>query len=132
MIINGVIILPVLFLLLYCFIQGIRENIRISREDKPCIKKSQHKHLYYKKINSHNTVPDGNFRRKGNCYDSDIECDSFEQAVYQNNTKEVIEYGFAITVIRPDKMEYAYMFSPRDTDVELDTFEQAVDWIKNY
>lgn len=52
--------------------------------------------------------------------------------IYQNNEKEIAEYGFNITVIHPDNMEYPYMNSPRDTDAECDTIKQAVSWIKNY
>ena len=35
MIINGVIMLPIAVLLLVCFVQQIRENIRVSCEDEP-------------------------------------------------------------------------------------------------
>ncbi len=53
--------------------------------------------------------------------------------IYQNNRKEIDEYGFAFTVIHPDNMEYAYMCTPSDSDIEgLDTLEQAIEWVKNY
>ena len=52
--------------------------------------------------------------------------------IYQNNSKEILEYGFEITILHPDNMEYPYLCSPRDTDMEMETIEQAVSWIKNY
>jgi len=52
--------------------------------------------------------------------------------IYQNNEKEQKEYGFKITVLHPDNMEYAYMCSPSDTDMEFETIGSAVEWIKNY
>jgi len=52
--------------------------------------------------------------------------------IYQNNVKEIEEYGFNITVLHPDNMEYAYMCTPADSDIELNTVEEAVEWIKNY
>lgn len=52
--------------------------------------------------------------------------------IYQNNAKEIEEYGFNITVLHPDNMEYAYMCSPSDSDMEFDTLEEAENWIKNY
>lgn len=52
--------------------------------------------------------------------------------IYQNNDKEIKEYGFNITVLHPDNMEYAYMCSPSDSDMEFDTVEAAEHWIKNY
>ena len=52
--------------------------------------------------------------------------------IYQNNAKEIEEYGFNITVLHPDNMEYAYMCTPADSDIELNTVEEAVEWIKNY
>lgn len=52
--------------------------------------------------------------------------------IYQNSQKEIDEYGFSITVIHPENMEYAYMNTPRDSDIDLDTVEQAVIWIENY
>lgn len=52
--------------------------------------------------------------------------------IYQNNDKEVKEYGFKFTVLHPDNMEYAYLCSPADTDMELDSLNAAIDWIKNY
>lgn len=52
--------------------------------------------------------------------------------IYQNNEKEVKEYGFNLTVLHPDNMEYSYLCSPRDSDMECDTLESAVDWIVNY
>jgi len=56
--------------------------------------------------------------------------------IYQNNKKEVEEYGFQITVLHPNNMECVAdsgnIFSPADTDMELDTIEDAETWIKNY
>ena len=52
--------------------------------------------------------------------------------IYQNNNKEIEEYGFNVTVLHPDSMEYAYMCSPSDSDMEFDTVEAAENWIKNY
>lgn len=52
--------------------------------------------------------------------------------IYQNNEREVAEFGFNITVLHPDNMETAYMCSPRDTDMEFDTIEAAEQWIRNY
>ena len=52
--------------------------------------------------------------------------------IYLNNKKEIEEYGFNVTVLHPDNMEYAYMCTPQDSDIELDTVEQAIEWIKNY
>ncbi|MPM26564.1 hypothetical protein SDC9_73068 [bioreactor metagenome] len=52
--------------------------------------------------------------------------------IYQNNIKEVKEYGFEITVLTPDNMEYAYMCSPSDTDMEFDSIEAAEHWIRHY
>lgn len=52
--------------------------------------------------------------------------------IYQNNKNEIEEYGFNITVIHPENMEYAYMCTPSDSDIECDTLEQAIEWIKNY
>lgn len=52
--------------------------------------------------------------------------------IYQNTPKEISEYGFAITVLHPDNMEYPYLCSPRDTDMEMETIDQAVSWIENY
>ncbi|WP_313152804.1 hypothetical protein [Lacrimispora sp.] len=52
--------------------------------------------------------------------------------IYQNNNKEIEEYGFNVTVLHPDNMEYAYMCSPSDSDMEFDTVEAAENWIKNY
>ena len=52
--------------------------------------------------------------------------------IYQNNKKEVEEYGFSITVLHPDNMEYAYLCSPSDSDMEFDTVDAAIDWIKHY
>lgn len=52
--------------------------------------------------------------------------------IYQNNAKEIEEYGFNMTVLHPDNMEYAYMCSPSDSDMEFDTLKEAENWIKNY
>lgn len=52
--------------------------------------------------------------------------------IYQNNQKEVKEYGFEITVLHPDNMEYAYLCSPADSDMEFDFIEDALNWIRNY
>ena len=52
--------------------------------------------------------------------------------IYQNNSKEIEDYGFNITVLHPDNMEYAYMCSPLDSDMEFDTVEAAEYWINNY
>lgn len=52
--------------------------------------------------------------------------------VYRNNPKEVDEYGFGITVLTPDNMDYSYLCSPADSDMEFDTVEAAVSWIENY
>ena len=52
--------------------------------------------------------------------------------IYQNNAKEVKEYGFEITVLHPDNQEYAYMCSPSDSDMEFNKLEDAINWIKNY
>ncbi|MEG1632397.1 MAG: hypothetical protein RR423_09165 [Hydrogenoanaerobacterium sp.] len=52
--------------------------------------------------------------------------------IYQNNEKEIEEYGFNITVLHPDNMEYKYMCSPADSDMELDTLKEAISWIDNY
>lgn len=52
--------------------------------------------------------------------------------IYLNNEKEQKEYGFSVTVIHPDNMEYWYMCCPRDTDIELSTVQQATEWIENY
>lgn len=52
--------------------------------------------------------------------------------IFQNNEKEVKEYGFNFTVLHPDNMEYFYMCSPCDSDMECDTLDTAISWIKNY
>lgn len=52
--------------------------------------------------------------------------------IFQNNEKEINQYGFNITVLHPDNMEYAYLCSPSDSDIELDTVDDAINWIKNY
>ena len=52
--------------------------------------------------------------------------------IYQNNEKEVEEYGFTITVLHPENMEIAYACNPCDSDMELETIEDAVSWINNY
>ncbi|MEG0178049.1 MAG: hypothetical protein RR654_00705 [Oscillospiraceae bacterium] len=52
--------------------------------------------------------------------------------IYQNNAKEIAEYGFKITVLHPDNMEYSYLCSPSDSDMEFDTTEDAELWINNY
>lgn len=52
--------------------------------------------------------------------------------IYQNNEREVAEFGFNITALHPNNMEYAYMCSPSDTDMEFDTVDAAERWIRNY
>ena len=52
--------------------------------------------------------------------------------IYQNNAKEIEEYGFGITVLHPDNMEYGYMCSPKDSDMEFETVEAAKYWIEHY
>jgi hypothetical protein len=52
--------------------------------------------------------------------------------IYQNNPKEVEEYGTHFTVLHPDNMEYPYLCSPADSDMDVDTLEQAISWIDNY
>lgn len=52
--------------------------------------------------------------------------------IYQNNDKELLEYGFAITVIHPDNMDYASLCTPADSDMEFDNVELAELWINNY
>lgn len=52
--------------------------------------------------------------------------------IYQNNKKEIEEYGFGITVLHPDNMEYSYICSPSDSDMEFSSVEEAEDWINNY
>lgn len=52
--------------------------------------------------------------------------------IYQNNAKEIKEYGFKITVLHPNNMDYAYLCTPSDTDMEFDMLEEAKDWIDNY
>ena len=52
--------------------------------------------------------------------------------IYQNNPREIEEYGFKITVLHPDDVEYADICNPGDTDMEFETIENAVDWINNY
>lgn len=56
--------------------------------------------------------------------------------IYQNNEKEIQEYGFNITVLHPDNMECVkdseMIFTPADSDMELENIEGAIDWINNY
>lgn len=52
--------------------------------------------------------------------------------IFENNAKEVKEYGFKITVLHPENMEYSYMCSPSDSDIELNTIECAIAWIRHY
>lgn len=56
--------------------------------------------------------------------------------IYQNNEKEIKEYGFKVTVLHPDNMECVkdsgMIFTPSDTDMEMDSLEDAVSWIDNY
>jgi len=52
--------------------------------------------------------------------------------IYQNNAKEIIEYGFNISVLTPDNMEYAYMCTPSDSDMEFNDVASAEYWIKHY
>lgn len=56
--------------------------------------------------------------------------------IYQNNEKEIQEYGFNITVLHPDNMECVkdsgMIFTPADSDMELENIQAAIDWINNY
>ena len=52
--------------------------------------------------------------------------------IFQNNEKEIAEYGFSITVLHPDNMDYRNLCSPADSDMEFDTLENAVYWIEKY
>lgn len=52
--------------------------------------------------------------------------------IYQNNTKEIKQYGFNISILTPDNMEYSYMCSPQDSDMEFDKIDDAIIFIKNY
>ncbi len=56
--------------------------------------------------------------------------------IYQNNAKEVKEYGFNITVLHPNNMECiadsGMIFSPSDSDMEMNTVEAAEHWINHY
>lgn len=52
--------------------------------------------------------------------------------VFQNNAKEVAEYGFSVSVLHPDNMEYRYMCTPADSDMEFNDVDDAVSWIQNY
>jgi hypothetical protein len=52
--------------------------------------------------------------------------------IFQNNKKEIKEYGFSHTVLHPNNMDYSYMCSPSDSDMECNSLNQAIDWIKNY
>jgi hypothetical protein len=56
--------------------------------------------------------------------------------IYQNNAKEVKEYGFNITVLHPNNMECiadsGMIFSPSDSDMEMNTVESAEHWINHY
>lgn len=52
--------------------------------------------------------------------------------IYQNNEKEIKEYGFRFTVLHPDNMEYSYLCTPADSDMEMESLEEAISWINNY
>jgi len=52
--------------------------------------------------------------------------------IYQNNSKEIAEHGFSITILHPDNMEQSYMCSPKDSDMEFDKVEDAEYWIVHY
>jgi len=52
--------------------------------------------------------------------------------IFQNTDKEIVEFGFSVTVLHPDNMEYLSLCSPKDTDMEFDNLENAVNWIRNY
>jgi hypothetical protein len=52
--------------------------------------------------------------------------------IFENNKKEVAEYGFSHTVLHPDNMDYPYMCTPHDSDMECNSLEEAVQWIENY
>lgn len=52
--------------------------------------------------------------------------------IYQNNEKEIKEYGFRFTVLHPHNMEYSYLCTPADSDMEMESLEDAIIWINNY
>jgi len=52
--------------------------------------------------------------------------------IFENNAKEISEYGFKYTVLTPDDMEIYYVCGPGATDIECETLEQAMSWVKNY
>ena len=52
--------------------------------------------------------------------------------IYQNNPKEIIEYGFNITILHPENTEYSYLCTPSDSDMEVNTVDEAIYWIDNY
>ena len=52
--------------------------------------------------------------------------------IYQNNEKEVAEYGFAVTILHPNDMDYPHLCSPHDSDMEMNSVEDAVYWINHY
>lgn len=52
--------------------------------------------------------------------------------IFENNSKEVEEYGFNYTILSPDDMEYRYLCSPSNTDMEFDVLEAAVYWVEHY
>lgn len=52
--------------------------------------------------------------------------------IFENNKKEVEEYGFNFTVLHPNNMDYPHMCNPSDTDMEVNSLEEAISWIKNY
>ena|GEM_PF-1820624 len=52
--------------------------------------------------------------------------------IYQNNDREVSKYGFGITVLTPDDVEYSYMCSPANSDMEFNDVKAAEHWIRNH
>jgi predicted nucleotide-binding protein len=52
--------------------------------------------------------------------------------IFQNNEKEIKEYGFSFTVLHPNNMDYSYLCSPSDSDMDCSSLEEAINWIKNY
>lgn len=52
--------------------------------------------------------------------------------IFKNNPKEKEEYGFEITVLHPDNMEYRYLCTPADSDMEINSLEEAKQWIDNW
>lgn len=52
-------------------------------------------------------------------------------AIYENNKKESIEYGFSYTVIHPNCVGLS-LLNPSDSDWECNSLEEAIEWIENY